>query len=198
MAKKKPKLLSLSWDIDFYAHEMLDANTFMQRVHFADHIYRSWVAMNGELEQFLKSGKPEMIEEVSVEGIPISRPKSIRGRKVDKTAQLALRHRPETERDEHRLRFRDKTMAEGAAILLAEKKQLHGRDIEHLLKEGGYRSRSQFFQNVLEATFKRDGRFRNIGGNIWELKEPQFFNPNGKTVNEEDVAAAENSASANL
>jgi hypothetical protein len=186
----------LSWDIDFYAHEMLDAKSFMSRVHFADHIYRSWVAMQKELEQFLKSGKPEMIDEVSVDAIPINRSKGVRGRKAE-SPQPALRHGSDSERDEHRQRFSDKTMSEAAAVLLAEKKQLHGREIERLLKEGGYRSKSQFFQNVLEATFKRDGRFRNVGGNIWELKEPQLFNPNGKAVNEEDVAA-KNSGSANL
>ncbi len=79
MAKKKPILISLSWDINFYAHEMLDAKSFMSRVHFADHIYRSWVAMQKELEQFLKSGKPEMIDEVSVDAIPINRSKGVRG-----------------------------------------------------------------------------------------------------------------------
>jgi hypothetical protein len=133
---------------------------------------------------------------VPVEAIPINRSKNVRGRKTE-TTQPALRHRPEIERDDHRQRFSDKTMSEAAAILLAERKQLHGREIERLLKEGGYRSRSQFFQNVLEATFKRDGRFRNIGGNIWELQEPQFFTPNGKILNEEEVAAAR-SGSANL
>jgi hypothetical protein len=190
MAKKKPKLLSLAWDVDFYAHEMLDAKSFIQRVHFADHIYRAWVAMKRELEQFLKTGKPEMIEEISAESTSISRrSKGPRARKTDRSTQLALPHRPENERDEHRLRFSDETMADGAAILLAEKKKLHGREIERLLKEGGYRSKSQFFQNVLEATFKRDGRFRNVGGNTWELKEPQFFGSNGKAMRAAEVAA---------
>src|SRR6266851_820970 len=106
----------------------------MQRVHFADHIFRAWVAMKRELEHFLKTGTPEMIEEISVDAAPVNRSKNPLARKTDKRTQLALRHRPENERDEHRLPFSDTAMADGAAILLAEKKKLHGREIERLLK----------------------------------------------------------------
>jgi hypothetical protein len=63
-------------------------------------------------------------------------------------------------------------LADAAAALLATHGTLHGSKIEQLLKEGGYRSRAKFFQNVLDSAFKRDGRFRNLGGNLWQLQEP--------------------------
>lgn len=68
-------------------------------------------------------------------------------------------------------RFRNLTLAQVGAMLLAEHSQLHGTQIEELAKEGGYKGGTENFQNYLPIAFKRDGRFENIGGNTWKLKE---------------------------
>ena len=69
------------------------------------------------------------------------------------------------------MRFRKMTMAEGAEVLLKDQPQLHGSQIEKMLKDGGYRSYSENFQSALTVALKRAGKFENIGGNVWRLKE---------------------------
>jgi hypothetical protein len=169
MADEKPLLLTLAADIDYYVHELLASERFMKRVHFADHLQGTWFQMVKEIEHFVKTGKPELIEEKPAK--KFASPKRAKLRALDAPHEDHAKVKP----DEHQSRFRDRTMAAGAAILLAEHGKLHGSDIERLLKEGGYRSKSKFFQNVLDSTFKRDGRFRNVGGNTWELKAPPLF-----------------------
>lgn len=68
-------------------------------------------------------------------------------------------------------RFRNLTLAQVGAMLLVEHGALHGTKIEELAKEGGYKGGTENFQNYLPIALKRDGRFENIGGNTWRLKE---------------------------
>jgi hypothetical protein len=183
MGTEKPLLLRHAEDFEYYARQLLDADIFMKRVHFADHLQTTWFAMRQEIEHILKTGKPELVQEKPVT-------KRVGPQRRTKPPALNAPHEDHP-KDEPKLRFRDKTVADGAAILLAEQGKLHGREIERLLKEGGYRSKSQFFQNVLDSTFKRDGRFRNVGGNTWELKEPSLFT-NGKVEVGKDAAELPN------
>jgi hypothetical protein len=186
MANENSVLLKLAADMEYFARELLDAEPFMKRVHFADHLQTSWFQMKDAIELFLKTGEVELAKEKNVTK------KVLTLKRIPRTPakQQAHEDHPKIESKEHEVRFRDVTMADGAAILLAEHKQLHGKAIENLLKRGGYRSKSKFFQNVLDATFKRDGRFRNVGGNTWELKEPSLFvNGEVEVQRDEDEAS---------
>jgi hypothetical protein len=71
-----------------------------------------------------------------------------------------------------RRNFRDLTLAQIGKLLLKERGELHGKDIERLAREGGFKHGTKKFQNYLPVAFKRDGGFVNVGGNRWKLKEP--------------------------
>src|ERR1035441_5695671 len=79
-------------------------------------------------------------------------------------------------------RFRGMTIAEGGRMLLREHGQLHGKEIERLLKEGGLQSRAEHFQSTIFVAFRRDGGFQNIGGNNWRLKEDRTETSNGTPI----------------
>jgi hypothetical protein len=68
-------------------------------------------------------------------------------------------------------RFRDLTLAEVGRLLLKERGLLHGKEIEKLAREGGYKSGGEHFQSYLATAFKREGDFENIGKNRWKLKD---------------------------
>ena len=70
-------------------------------------------------------------------------------------------------------RFRRSTVAEAGRLLLKEHGQLHGKEIERLMKEGGLRTQAENFQATMVVAFKRDGGFKNVGGNTWRLAEPK-------------------------
>ena len=67
-------------------------------------------------------------------------------------------------------RFRKMTIAEAGKALLAEHGQLHGKELERLLKAGGYQSKAEHFQSTILVAFRRDGGFENVGSNTWRLK----------------------------
>ena len=167
MSDENAVILKLATDMEYYARELLDAEPFMKKVHFADHLQTAWFQLKDEIEHFIKTGEVKLAREKNITN---ERPSSKQLRIVKGDDLHESHPKPDLG-----LRFRNVTMADGAALLLAEHKQLHGKKIEELLKAGGYRSKSQFFQNVLDSTFKRDGRFRNLGRNTWELNEPSLF-----------------------
>ena len=68
-------------------------------------------------------------------------------------------------------RFRGLSIAQAGKLLLQEHGQLHGKEIERLLKSGGIQSKAEHFQSTMLVAFGRDGGFRNVGGNTWRLKE---------------------------
>lgn len=68
-------------------------------------------------------------------------------------------------------RFRKMTLAEIGRILLKERGVLHGKEIEKLAREGGYKSKGEHFQSYLATAFKREGDFENTGRNRWKLRE---------------------------
>jgi hypothetical protein len=70
-------------------------------------------------------------------------------------------------------RFSEMSIAGAAKILLKEHGVLHGKEIEKLLRSGGYESNSKKFQTTMVVALSRDGGFVNIGKNRWKLKEAQ-------------------------
>jgi hypothetical protein len=68
-------------------------------------------------------------------------------------------------------RFRKMTLGQIGRMLLKERGVLHGKEIERLAKEGGYKSKGKHFQSSLATAFKREGNFENMGRNRWKLKE---------------------------
>jgi hypothetical protein len=175
MNKVNSKLINCASEIANLAHAMLDAEHFMQRVHFADRLQSTWLQMEGLIEHFLKTGKSEAIEESS--SVPR---KDASSSGIGTPAEQLLEGAADGSSQ-----FRDRTLADAAAALLATHGTLHGSKIEQLLRRGGYRSRSRFFQNVLDSAFKRDGRFRNLGRNVWQLKEPLLSSDRSEQPGEE-------------
>jgi hypothetical protein len=68
-------------------------------------------------------------------------------------------------------RFKKMILADIGAALIREHGPLHGKKIEELAKAGGFKGGTKNFQNYMPVAFKRDGRFINIGGNTWKLKD---------------------------
>jgi hypothetical protein len=201
MGRGKPLLIDAIEEMRAYAFLLLEERAFMGRVHYADHVHGAWVRAIKEIEHFLKTGKPNQVEKSLevVAGPRRLRTVSSRVRPANEPREVAPAvHSAESAKrpDEHQVRFRGATLADAAANLLLEHRKLHGKKIEELVKMGGYRSSSKFFQNVMESSFKRDGRFRNLGGNVWELKEPTLFGSNGKAAGSGEVATEKSSRDA--
>lgn len=187
---QKPLLIDLAEEIDSYVRLFLDANPFMLQVHYADHLAYATSAMRKEIEKILKTGKPTQTSEIDAKalGPPLVRVRSI------PSSRTGVEHRPpesEAGASDPR-RFRNMTLVQASIKLLTEHSRLHGKKIEELLKTGGYPTKAKHFQTMLEATFRRDRdrRFRNVGGNTWELQEPSLF-ANGKVEGAEGVAERE-------
>jgi len=142
------------------------AQTVRERVRIADRIYEALSEIEQRVETFVvkEIGQPGGVE--TVLKAPSIRITPAKGR------------------------FRESTIAEGGKILLKEHGVLHGKEIERLLKEDGYRSNSDKFQNTMVVAFRRDGGFENIGGNRWKLKDgglpftPQRFPREEREANE--------------
>jgi hypothetical protein len=174
---QKPLLIDLAEEIDSFARLFLAAEPYLLQVHYADHLAYATTAFRKELEVILKTGKPTQTTEIDAKAV---RPKLARVRRISPPADTHVDHRPDAEVGAPDPRqFRDMTLVKAALKLLTENPRLHGKKIEELLKTGGYPTKAKHFQTMLEATFRRDGRFRNVGGNTWELKEPSLF-ANGK------------------
>jgi hypothetical protein len=163
MQIQKPLLSKLAVDMEYFARQVVESKEYMRQVHFADHLQTTWWEIKEEIEQILKTGEVSTIEEkpAIAEVTEPDRPGAILSEANDR---LRGDDHPETKARPD-FRFRDLTLVEGAVILLTEEGRLHGREIERRLKKGGYQSDAKFFQNMLDSSFKRDGRFKNVGGN---------------------------------
>ncbi len=75
------------------------------------------------------------------------------------------------ERNEVRTRFRNLNVSDAVRILLEEHSTLHGREIERLIKVGGYKVTGSGFQNYLPVALRRAGGFENTGRNNWRLND---------------------------
>jgi len=85
-------------------------------------------------------------------------------------------HAPKTHGPSQK-RFATMKLADIGVTLLKEYESLHGTEIEQMAKAGGFKSKTDQFQNLLQVTFKRHGGFRNVGKNTWRLTE--HFKANG-------------------
>jgi hypothetical protein len=65
--------------------------------------------------------------------------------------------------------FKGMKLAEIGRILLKERGELHGKQIERLAKAGGFKSSGKSFQGYLAVAFRREGGFENLGKNRWHL-----------------------------
>jgi hypothetical protein len=125
--KANPKLVNYASE-ERLAREMLNAKVFTQRVHYAAQLQDTWLQMESLIEHFLKTDKSQAIE-------------TIRPARWEEASISSIGTSPE----EHlemppdacscSSQFRDRTLADGAAALLATHGKLHGTRIEHLLKE---------------------------------------------------------------
>jgi hypothetical protein len=144
--------------LDTYAEGFLHAPHFRARVHLAEHLYDVLDEIYEEIERIVVKG----------EAMPEGESEEIDPTSIIPREELPLNHRDEP-RIAKPLRFRRTTIAQGARTLLQTHGQLHGKDIEKLLKEGGYKSNAEHFQSSLAVALGRDGGFENIGGNTWKL-----------------------------
>ncbi|MGB9382983.1 hypothetical protein [Candidatus Binatus sp.] len=168
------KLRNIVEQLGAHVNELAAAPYFPAQVHMADHIYRTIGELYQELEHFLKTA--------SHQPPPLPRRRTIK-EISSKPAALPNRH-SEHEHDDQQPElkgqpFKKMTIAEAARVLLKERGVLHGREIEQLLKQGGYPTASEHFQSTMNVAFKRDGGIENIGRNRWRLK-PSSSNSNGK------------------
>jgi hypothetical protein len=143
--------------LDAYADGLANAPHFRARIHIAEHLYDVLDEIYEEIERIVKADKVAKNEAENVDSTPVA-----------KRDELSPKHRDEPKLIKP-LRFRKATMAEGAKVLLEENGQLHGKKIEQLLKDGGYKSEAEHFQSSLAVALRRDGSFENIGGNTWKL-----------------------------
>ncbi len=123
-------------------HNLQGATTIRERVRIADRIFDVLADIEAQVEGFV-------VNELG----------------QTKSAERRAQVQPSPDR------FRELTIAEAAKLLLKEHGQLHGKEMEKLLKAGGYQSKAEHFQSTLLVAFARDGGFENIGGNTWRLKE---------------------------
>jgi hypothetical protein len=72
-------------------------------------------------------------------------------------------------REPNARQFRDMKLSDIGSVLLRERSELHGKEIERLAKAGGFKSTGKSFQGYLAVAFRRAGGFRNIGKNRWRL-----------------------------
>jgi len=137
--------------LDVLAANLSKATSVREKVRLADRIFETL----GECERL-------------VERFVVSELGGTSGTRSSAQTQSSIRTT-----DEHvqSKRFRDLPLAEVGRVLLKERGLLHGKEIERLAREGGYKSGGEHFQSYLATAFKREGGFENIGKNRWKLKE---------------------------
>lgn len=141
--------------LEALSNNLETAQTVRERVRIADRIYD---ALN-EIEQGVETF---VVKEIGQSSNAAETLKSMAVKPSDEN------------KTEKKGRFRHLTIAEAGKILLKEHGVLHGKEIEKLLIDGGYKSKSEKFQNTMVVAFRRDGGFENIGGNRWKLKDVQL------------------------
>src|SRR5208283_637531 len=139
--------------LDALADELLAAPHFRARVHMAEHVYDVIAEIAQSLEEIVKNTKDDAAE-------------------VYMVPEISTDHIDEPKGTETPFRFSKFTLVQVARVLLKERGVLHGKEIERLAKEGGYKSAAEHFQSMLSVALKRDGGFENVGGNQWRLKPP--------------------------
>jgi hypothetical protein len=186
--EEKALLIELLEMLDDHARAVLNAKDFASRVHFADHVFCFLRSIEAEIESAVK-GTVHLADDDDAQ-----QPRLLFGTKNESTTieHVAVPHAPLLdnhpieiksngyhEPSRRPLSFRNKTLVEAGEILLRERPSLHGLEIERLMKDRNYPTRAKHFQKMLEATFTRSGKFINIGGNTWKLKEAPSENLNG-------------------
>jgi hypothetical protein len=144
------------------------AETVRERVRIADRIYEALNEIEQRVETFV-------VKEI---GQPSNSTETLKSKAVKPLSE---------DKAERKDRFKHLTIAEAGMILLRERGVLHGKEIENLLIEGGYKSKSEKFQNTMVVAFRRHGGFENIGGNRWKLRDaqaPQRFPREGRESSE--------------
>jgi hypothetical protein len=138
--------------LDALADELLTAPHFRARVHMAEHVYDALGDITQSVEETVKTTADKAVE-------------------VSDDPEIPTDHMDE-QKPVRPLRFRKLTLVQAARIVLKEHGQLHGTEIDRLVKEGGYKSKAEHFQSTLAVAFRRDGGFENVGENTWRLKLP--------------------------
>jgi hypothetical protein len=182
LMKSATKLKDLVEKLGEYCTQMTGAPYFRAQVHMAEHVFDTLGDINLEVEHFLKSANHPAA------GSKAGRPSRVPPRPA--TTQIV---HPEHDEPHLKLKgqpFRKMTLAQAARELLAEHAVLHGKDIERLALEGGYRTASKNFQSTMVIAFQRDGGFENVGRNRWRLKQPSL-NLNGGRNGAAGVEVAE-------
>jgi hypothetical protein len=181
LMKSATKLKDLVEKLGEYCTQMTGAPYFRAQVHMAEHVFDTLSEINLEVEHFLKTANQPT-------GPAVGRSRKVSPRPV--TTEVV---HPEHGESHPKLKgqpFRKMTLAEATRELLTEHAVLHGKEIERLVLEGGYRTASKHFQSTMLVAFQRDGGFENVGRNRWRLKQPSL-NLNGVKMEVGQVEAKE-------
>jgi hypothetical protein len=156
------------------------------RVHFAEHMYSLLDTIELEIQRIVQTSPQE--PNYTVTDLPSGLIRAQQnGEDRDQACDGAASSHVEPR--SRRLPFRNMTLAQAGKALLREHGQLHGKEIERRVKDGGYKTKARHFQQSLLSAFERDGGFENIGGNIWQLKAESpkpSLNLNGNQPNGEE------------
>ncbi len=181
--KATANLLSLTECVEHFTRAFVNADTFREQIHLAAHILDHLHMIETEVESAIK-GQPRPA--IEVEKSPQrSFPEFEGDSPCQERAQSPSgengpkQNGHEKHPDGHSPTFRNLTLVQAGEILLTEHPVLHGKELERLMKERGYRSKAEHFQKMLQATFTRDGRFENTGLNHWRLKQVVSNGQNG-------------------
>jgi hypothetical protein len=190
-ANKSP-LKNLALRLLKHIDEIESAEDFRMKIHFTEHAYSIVDRLEEELQRAVvqtpvkdysfSALSPIMLDfptptaaayeeqAGSVDDAPSIEKETASACPTD--ARREPRPRPQ------RLPFKNLTLSQAVKALLQVHKRLHGKEIETLVKEGGYRTKARHFQQNLISASERDGGFINVGGNTWELK-PEIVHLNG-------------------
>lgn len=179
-----------------YADELEHSDVFRMRIHFEEHMYGLLDTIEKEVQRVVLATPQEdyrvseFVVGTSLSFDPsTSAPTAEAAGQSCESGELGVPHVPKP----RRLPFCNMTSAQAAKVLLIEHGQLHGKEIERRVKEGGYKTKARHFQQSLLSAFQRDGGFENIGGNVWKLKnataDPSLNGSQAKPEGDQDTAA---------
>jgi hypothetical protein len=177
-----------------HAENLAKTEDFRLRVHYADDIFSLLDTIECEVERVILAGPPQhnySVTEITVDGLgagTVSASLNLCPAPAGPTTGEPPEAQPQRHRDlkPRRLPFRSLTLAQAAKVVLREHGQLHGKEIERRLREGGYKTKARYFQAGMLGAFERDGGFINIGGNTWKLK-PEAANGNRNPYNPDNA-----------
>jgi hypothetical protein len=173
MANEKPKLIRLAEDIELFVRSAIESDgegDFIGTVHYVDHAYMAISVLQAQLESFVRRPAMQPQGTRKVVATRSAKETSLQelARRLSEPSPIQEDHKP----DHHQSRFRDLKLADVVAAILKKQTELHGKEIEKHAKEGGYQTKAKHFQTMLDGTLRNDGRFVNVGGNRWRLREP--------------------------